>query len=154
MPAACPVEGSGLASRGEGWGGGVWLSQSGRGVEAGALMREAARLAEAAGDSTEHGVALLNLSDTLGATSPAESAECARQAAALLRRTGRRRQLAISLLNFASASIAIGDWGRADRALTTTAQDDGLDDDENIINFQAMLTTMRGDADTADRLLA
>jgi tetratricopeptide (TPR) repeat protein len=132
---------------------GIWLSQSGRSVEASALMREAARLAELAGEGLQHGLALMNLSDTLGATSPAESLECARQAATILRRAGVRRHLAIALLNLASASIAIGDWDAVDHVLTTTAEDDGLGDDENILGFRALFAALRGDVDTADRLL-
>ncbi len=61
---------------------------AGRRPQAGASLREAARLAGQAGDSAGLARALLNLSDAVTGTDPAAGAEAAREAAAHSRRAG------------------------------------------------------------------
>jgi class 3 adenylate cyclase/tetratricopeptide (TPR) repeat protein len=133
---------------------GIWLASAGRRTEAVAMLREAARLSDQAGDTTGYGIALLNLSDALGAADPAGAAEAASASADALRRTGYSAYLNYSLMNLAYALIVTGDWAEAERTLTVTAEADGVDDSDELISDLAWLVALRGDADHARELLS
>ena len=66
----------------------IYLHFTRRYTEAIAYFREAARLAEQAGDTAHLGGALLNLSDALAFADPVAAAETARTAVKHLRRAG------------------------------------------------------------------
>ena len=84
---------------------GIYLGMAGRRPEAVAYFREAARLAEQAGDNARLGRVLLNLADALAVTDPAAAAEAARTAAGHLRRAGDRDYLAYAVTNLAQALL-------------------------------------------------
>jgi class 3 adenylate cyclase/tetratricopeptide (TPR) repeat protein len=133
---------------------GFYLAFADRPREAGAYYRESARLAEEIGDSTRLGGALLNLSSALCSTDPAAAAETARAAAGHLRRAGARDYLAFVVTNLASALLMLGDWDTAEAELTRAADADGLDDNEQLAGHRAWLAALRGDAGTAQTMLA
>lgn len=100
------------------------------------------------------GIALLNLSDALGMHDPAASAAAARDAAAVLRHTGNRWQLAFAIQNLAVALFATDDWNAIDDELGKAITDDGLGDIEVIAGARAWLAAMRGHAELAASSLA
>jgi tetratricopeptide (TPR) repeat protein len=118
-----------------------------------AYLRESTRLATQAGDTLILGRALNNLSAILAETDPAAAAEAARVAASHLRRTGARDYLAVTVFNLAQALLMLGDWDAAEAELAQAADADGLAGNETIINHQAWLAAIRGDADLAQALL-
>ena len=133
---------------------GIFLGLSGRRPQAMAYLRESTRLATQAGDTLVLGRALNNLSAILAETDPAAAAEAARAAAGHLRRTGARDYLAVTIFNLAQALLMLGDWDAAEAELGQAADADGLAGNETIINHQAWLAAIRGDADRAQALLA
>jgi tetratricopeptide (TPR) repeat protein len=132
----------------------IWLVLSDRRPEAIAFHREAARLAEQMGDSSRLGVVLMNLADVVTPLDPAEGADTARRAAELLRRTGLRGFLTYAHLNLTMASLEMGDWDAAQETLVVTAEADGVAGDDQIACYLALLHALRGDAPSAEALLA
>ncbi len=133
---------------------GIYHGMGERRPQSAAYLREAARLAEQAGSTMLLGRVLLNLSDTLVTIDPAAAAEAARTGARHLRQAGARELLAVAVTNLAQALLVLGDWDAADDALTGAADSDGLADVEYLAVHQAWLAALRGDAGTAEDLLA
>jgi len=133
---------------------GIYLAKDGRLPQAIAYSREGGRLASQAGDNITLGRALLNLSDQLAGTDPAAAAEAARTAAGHLRRTGARDYLAVAIGNRAQALLMLGDWDTAEAELTQAADADGLADNEFLASYSGWLAALRGDAATAQTILA
>jgi tetratricopeptide (TPR) repeat protein len=133
---------------------GLYLAMDGQYSEAAVYYRESARLATQAGDSLALGHALLNLSFVQVAADPADAAEAARTAAGHLRRTGARKALAIAIANLAQPLLMLGDWDAAEAELTQAADSDGLTDHELLACYRAWLAALRGDAATAQTILA
>ena len=117
-------------------------------------LREAARLAEQAGDTARLGWVLLNLSDALAATDFAAAADAARTAAGHLRRVGDRIALAYAIVNLFCALLLLGDWDTAGEVLAEALDSDGLGDIELLTCYSGWLAALRGDADTAEVVLA
>jgi class 3 adenylate cyclase/predicted ATPase len=132
---------------------GFFLDFADRPLEAGAYLRESARLAEEIGDSDVMGVALLNLADALTITDAAAAAETARAAAGHLRRVGNRDFLAWAIGNLADAQQLLGDWDAAETELTRAAEADGLSDHEFLACSRAWLAALRGDNGIAQTIL-
>jgi class 3 adenylate cyclase/predicted ATPase len=122
--------------------------------QAAANLREAARLAEQAGDTVQLGRALLNLSDAVTGTDPAAGAEAARAAAAQLRQAGARILLATAVGNLAQALLMTGDWDAAAAELAQAADADGLADIEILACYRAFAAGLRGESPTARAALA
>jgi class 3 adenylate cyclase/predicted ATPase len=133
---------------------GICHASAGRMPEAAAYLREAARLAEQAGDTVRLGRALLNLSDTITGTDPAAGAETARAACAHMRRAGARDFLAIAVTNLAQALLMTGDWDSAEAELDQAIDADSLADIEYPACYRAWLAALRGDTPTAQQALA
>jgi class 3 adenylate cyclase/predicted ATPase len=127
---------------------------AGRPRQAAAYFREAARLAEQAGDTARLGRALLNLSDAVTGTDPAAGAEAARAAATHSRQAGARNQLAVAITNLTQALLMTGDWDAADAELAQALDGDGLADIEYLACYRAWLAALRGDTPTAQAVLA
>ena len=122
-------------------------------TEAAAYIRETARLA------TQHGgfpagTRAANLSAVLELTDPAAAAEAARDQPWYLRRAGTREYLATAVLNRVGALIELGEWDAAETELTQAVDSDGLAGIEYLTCQRAWLAALRGDAATADTLLA
>jgi tetratricopeptide (TPR) repeat protein len=132
---------------------GLYFALTNRRREAVAYCRESVRLAEKVADNECLGVALLSLGDALGAIDPAAAAEAARASAGHLRRTGTRYYLAVAYVNLSQALEMLGDWDGADAVLTQAADSDGLGDYEFFACSQAWLAALRGDTDTARKIL-
>jgi class 3 adenylate cyclase/predicted ATPase len=133
---------------------GICHALAGRRPEAAAYYREAARLAEQAGDTAGLGRALLNLSDAVTGTDPAAGAEAARAAAAHSRRAGARPLLAVGVTNLAAALLMLGDWDTAEAELAQALDADGLGSIEYLACYRAWLAALRGDTPTAHAILA
>jgi class 3 adenylate cyclase/tetratricopeptide (TPR) repeat protein len=133
---------------------GIYHGAAERRPQAVAYLREAARLATLDGDNVSLGRALVNLADVLAVTDPAAAAEAARTAAGHLRRAGARGYLAYAVGNLAQALLLLGDWGAADEELTQAADFDGMADYEFLACYQGWLAALRGDAATAQTMLA
>jgi class 3 adenylate cyclase len=133
---------------------GSYLDSTNRHDEAAAYYRESARLAGQAGDSIRLGQALANLADVLAGTDPGAAAETARTAAGHTRRAGDQRGLAFATVNLAQALLMLGDWDAADAELTQAADSDALAGDEFFACYRGWLAALRGDAATAQAMLA
>jgi hypothetical protein len=133
---------------------GLCHNRAGRKPEAAAYFREAARLAEQAGDPVELGRAVGNLADAVTGADPAAGAEAARAAAAASRRAGDRYMLAIAVVNLAQALLMTGDWDTAAAELAQGIDGDGLADIEYLACHRAWLAALRGDTETAQIALA
>jgi class 3 adenylate cyclase/predicted ATPase len=133
---------------------GVCHAFAGRMAQAAAGYREAARLAERAGDTIQLGRALLNLSDAVTGSDPAAGAEAAGAAAGHLRKAGARNLLAFAVTNLVQALLMTGDWDGAGAALARAADADGLAGIEDLACYQAWLAALRGEAATAQEALA
>jgi class 3 adenylate cyclase/tetratricopeptide (TPR) repeat protein len=133
---------------------GMFLGFADRRPEAVAYLRETARLATQTGDNNLIGRALLNLSDALGVTDPAAAVEAARAGAGHLRLTGARDALTYAITNLAQALLMLGDWDTADGEVTRAADSDGLADSEFLACYRGMFAALRGDAATAEIMLA
>ena len=128
---------------------GFYLTFAGRLPEACAYFRESARLAGDAGDNMAVGRALLNLAGLLLATDPAAAADAARAAAGHLRRAGARDLLAYATGNLVQALLALGEWDAAEQELKDVPADHDL-----LACDRAWLAALRGDAETAETVLA
>jgi class 3 adenylate cyclase/predicted ATPase len=133
---------------------GIYLRTDSRYAQAVAYYREATRLATQAGDSLALGHALLNLADVLAATDPVAAGEAARTAAGHLRRTGARDFLAVAVVNLVQVLLMLGDWDAAEAELTQAVEADGLVGNEFLASYQGWLAALRGDAATAQIMLA
>ena len=127
---------------------------AGRRPQAATYFREAARLAELAGDPIRLGLALVNLSDTVTATDPAAGAEAARAARRPLAPGRRRNHLAVAVANLAQALLMTGDWDTAEAELAQAANGDGLAGNEYLACFRAWVAALRGEVPAAQAALA
>jgi class 3 adenylate cyclase/tetratricopeptide (TPR) repeat protein len=132
---------------------GVYHGMAGRHPQAVAYFREAARLAEQAGDNLRLGVVLLNLSEALAVTDPAAAVDAARTAAEHLRRAGARDYLAFAITNLAHVLLLLGDWDTAEQELTQAVDSGGLAGIDYLPCYLSWLAALRGDADTAETML-
>lgn len=105
---------------------GITANYDGRLAQAAAELREAARLAERAGDPGGIGSAQLNLADVLARSDPAAAADAARSAITHLRRTGQQVRLSAAVVNLAEALLQLGDWDRAATVLDEALAGDHL----------------------------
>jgi class 3 adenylate cyclase/tetratricopeptide (TPR) repeat protein len=133
---------------------GYYFNCTNRRPEGAAYYREAARLAEQAGDSRRQGSALLNLADALLPTDPGTAAKTCKVAAGHLRRTGDRAGLVVTISNLAQALMMLGDWDEAEAELTHAADSDALVNDDFLACQRAWLAALRGDAAAAQAVLA
>ena len=133
---------------------GIYLSNAERRPEAVAYYGEAARLATQAGDNMRLGRVLGDMADVLVVTDPAAAMEAARTAAGHLRRAGARHYLAVAIMNLVIALLHLGDWDTAEEELAQAADSDGLADIDYLACYRAWLAALRGDAATAQTLLA
>jgi class 3 adenylate cyclase/tetratricopeptide (TPR) repeat protein len=133
---------------------GITLNRVNRHAEAASYFREAARLGAQAEDAPQHGMALLNLADTLNVRDPVAAAEAARTAAAVLRRGGHRYALAAAVENLVLALLGSGDWDAADEVVADALNDWGLTDVELLNSCRVWMAVYRGDARGARDLLA
>jgi len=133
---------------------GIYLYYAGRYSEAIAYFREGGRLAGEAGDNFRLGRVLLNLANALVVTDPAAAAEAARAAAGHLRGAGDRDFLAFAIINLVQALLMLGDWDTAEDELTQAADSDRLADHEVLACHRGWLAALRGDAATAETILA
>jgi len=133
---------------------GIYHGISGHRPQAVAYFRESAQLAIKAGDSLLVGRALGNLSDALVTIEPEAAAEAARTAISHLRRSGARALLGWSLTNLVQVLLTLGDWDAAGTELAQAAEAGGLADTEMSTCYRGLLAALRGDAATAQALLA
>ena len=133
---------------------GLHFVKVGRRPEAAAYLRESARLTAEAGDSFRVGRVLLNLAVALAYGDPAAAAEASRTAAGHLRQAGARDYLAYAITNLVNDLVNRGDWDAAEAELTRAVDSDGLGDIEVVAEKQAWLAALRGDADTAETMMA
>jgi len=133
---------------------GVRHSNAGRRPQGAAYYREAARLAEQAGDTLRLGRALGYLADVVTGTDPTAGAEAARAGAAHSRRAGARDPLAVAVANLAQALLMTGDWDTAEAELAQAIDGDGLADLEYLACYRAWVAALRGDTETAQAILA
>jgi class 3 adenylate cyclase/predicted ATPase len=133
---------------------GIYLSSAGRRAQSVAYFRESARLAAQAEDNFRLGRALLNLAGDLTVTDPAAAAEAARTASGHLRQVGVRDYLAVAITNLVEALLMLGDWDAAELELTQAIDSDGLADYDFIACHRGRLAALRGDAVTAETMLA
>ena len=131
---------------------GIWLAFGYGRRQSCAYYREAARLAERAGNGAVAGRAFLNLADSLSTHDPMAGVDAARTAAGHLRRTGDRDGLTFALTNLAAALVAVGDWEAADDVLGHGLEIDGLSDRGPIAIYRVWLAGLRGDTRTAASL--
>jgi class 3 adenylate cyclase/tetratricopeptide (TPR) repeat protein len=133
---------------------GIYLCTADRRPEGISYFREGARLATQIGDTIMIGRALLNMSEALSVTDPAASAEAAQTAAGYLRRAGSRDHLAVAVINLVHALLLLGQWDAAEAELAQAMDSYGLAEDDFLACCQGWLAAMRGDAGTAETLLA
>jgi class 3 adenylate cyclase/predicted ATPase len=133
---------------------GIYLGTASRRSQAIAYFRESIRLAAQADDNVSLGSALLNLSDVLAVTDPTASTEAARAAVGHLRRVGLRIHLAYAMTNLAEALMQLGDWDAADTEFAQAVNSYGLADMEPLTCQRGWLAALRGDADSAETMLA
>jgi class 3 adenylate cyclase/tetratricopeptide (TPR) repeat protein len=133
---------------------GLHFTKVGRRPEGAAYLRESARLAADAGDSFRVGRVLLNLGAALAYHDRAAAAEASRTAAGHLRRAGARDYLAYAITNLVDELVNLGDWDAAEAELTRAVDSDGLGEFDVVADKQGWLAALRGDADTAETMLA
>jgi class 3 adenylate cyclase/tetratricopeptide (TPR) repeat protein len=133
---------------------GIYLCMVNRRPEGAAYFREGARLATQAGDDMMVGRALLNMADALTVTDPAAAVDAARSATGILRRAGVRDHLAVAIMNLVQALLQLGDWDGADAEITHAMDSGELAGDEYLTCVRGLLEALRGDADTAEAMLA
>jgi class 3 adenylate cyclase/tetratricopeptide (TPR) repeat protein len=131
-----------------------YLDTAGRRPEAVAYLREAVRFATQAGDNLRLGQALAHLASALMVTDPAAAAEAARAGTGPLRRIGDRVMLADVTSVLANALLMLGDWDAAHEELSRAVDADGLADIELLACYRGWLAALRGDAATAEIMLA
>jgi class 3 adenylate cyclase/tetratricopeptide (TPR) repeat protein len=120
-----------------------WMNN--RTVEGDANLREAAYLAERAGDTLMLADALGNLSGGQLTRHPDEAATNAKAAVDYSRRIGNRRTLALATTNLAFALLLLGDW---DGALQWLGEPTGFDEPPEMRSrpaLQGCLAALRGD---------
>ena len=127
---------------------------AGRRSQAASYFREAARLAEQAGDSARLGRALGNLANVVSTTDPVAGAKAARAAGENLRRAGARDLIAVAVENLVQALLMTGDWDDAEAELAQATDGDGLASIEHLTCWQAWVAALRGDTATAEAALA
>jgi class 3 adenylate cyclase/predicted ATPase len=132
---------------------GIRLFLAGYRPEGFAYLRESVLLATQAGDYFAVAHALLNLSAALSATDPAAAVEAGQTAVGHLRRVGNQAHLTFAVENLVQALLDLGDWDTAEAELARATQVDGLAG-EILIGKQALLLALRGDAGTAQAMLA
>ncbi len=133
---------------------GIFCWMNNRAVEGDANLREAAHLAQRAGDNWMVAHALGNLSGGQLTRDPDEAATNARAAIEHSRRIGNRRTLALATTNLAFALLLLGDW---DGAAQWLGEPTGLDDPPEIRGRPALrgcLSALRGDIAGADDAIA
>jgi predicted ATPase len=134
---------------------GIYLAMRSRRPQAIAYLGEAAQLATQNGHAAALGRALFNLSLVqMAAADTAAAAEAARAAVGHLRRVGARHYLTFAIGVLAHALVMLGDWDAAEAELTQEAEADGLADNEHLAWSQGWLAALRGDAATAETMLA
>jgi class 3 adenylate cyclase/tetratricopeptide (TPR) repeat protein len=133
---------------------GIYLGTVSRRSQASAYFRESGRLAAQADDNLALGRALVNLSDVLAVTDPAAAAEAARTAVGHLRRVGLKDYLTYAVINLAEALLQLGDWDAAEAEYAQAVSSHGLADMETLTTQRGWLAAMRGDAGSADAMLA
>jgi class 3 adenylate cyclase/tetratricopeptide (TPR) repeat protein len=133
---------------------GIHCDSTNRPVEAAANLKEAAYLGERAGDTTQIGVALLNLSALELTRSPEQAAVHASAAAGHLRRLGNRRFLAVAIANQVVSSLLVGDWDRAAEEVEKQAELDGVADIGYLSGLRGWLAALRGDTARAADAIA
>ncbi len=129
-------------------------SYANRTEEAASSYREAARLAERAGEALRLCTALGNLSDVLSGTDPAAAADAARAAVEQARRIGARRYFGGSTWNLSIALLELGEWDEVAALLEAAIDQDDLGGEEDIRWTQAWLAALRGDGEQASAILA
>jgi class 3 adenylate cyclase len=129
-------------------------SYANRTEEAASSYREAARLAERAGEALRLCAALGNLSDALSGIDPAAAADAARAAAEHARRIGALRYLGGATWNLSVALLELGEWDQVAALLEAAIDRDGLGDEEDIRWARAWLAALRGDGEQASAILA
>jgi class 3 adenylate cyclase/tetratricopeptide (TPR) repeat protein len=132
---------------------GIALGFFNRPDESIASLEYATRLAESSGDSVAWGRALLNLSNMLLPKDPPAAAVASRSACEHCRRVGARQMLATAVANLSTALLLNGDWDDAGSVLTAAIEDDGLDDQTDVLQVRVILAALRGDLPTARRLM-
>jgi class 3 adenylate cyclase/predicted ATPase len=133
---------------------GVYLSRTSRVAEAVLHQHEAVRLADLAGRSSQRGLFLVNLGNTLMAQDPAEAAEVTRQGMAAMRRAGDRRAMAICVVNLVQILLEMGEWDEAADMLAPGGEADAIAENvELVIWARVLLNALRGDGATAATLM-
>jgi class 3 adenylate cyclase/tetratricopeptide (TPR) repeat protein len=120
--------------------------------EAVANLQYAVQLAENAGDAAGWGRALANVSAMLLTLDAPAAAAAARTAVEHSRRVGAAGQLAVAVVNLATALQFSGDWDGAASAVTDGARADGIDGDADVTYVHAVLLALRGDVHEAGRV--
>jgi class 3 adenylate cyclase/predicted ATPase len=133
---------------------GIYHGISGRRPQAVAYFRESVQLATRAGDSQLAGRALGNLSDALATTDPEAAVQAARTAAGYLSRTGSRELLGWTLTNLVQVLLMLGDWDAAETELAQAAESGALGETDMSNCYRGLLAALRGDAATAQAMLA
>jgi class 3 adenylate cyclase/predicted ATPase len=132
---------------------GIYLMGAERQTESAAYLHQSVRLASQIGDNRAMGRALENLALVLTFTDPAAGAEAARAAVGCLRRTGARDTLAVAIINLTQALLELGDWDAAELECAQ-ADAEGLADHDILAGQMSWQAALRGDASTAETLLA
>ncbi len=124
------------------------LDFSDREAESVALMREGARLSEAAGAAEIHSRALLNLASLTRSSDPAGALQAARASASEAVRVGNPDLLAVATSNCGVALLELGEW---DQAVATLDQavEEGAGDHFLIAYLRVLLAGLRGDGEDA-----
>ncbi|MGH8969397.1 MAG: ATP-binding protein [Actinomycetes bacterium] len=129
---------------------GVYLSRTSRLAEAVLHLREAIRLADVAGRTSQRDLYLTNLGNTLMAQDPAEAAEVTRQAMSATRRAGDRRGMATCVVNLVQLLLEMGDWDQAADMLAPGGDADAITETvEFVLWARVLLAALRGDGSTA-----
>ena len=132
---------------------GIYLMGAERQTESAAYLHQSVRLASQIGDNRAMGRALENLALVLTFSDPAAGAEAARTAVGCLRRTGARDTLAVAIINLTQALLELGDWDAAELECAQ-ADAEGLADHDILAGQMSWQAALRGDASTAETLLA
>jgi tetratricopeptide (TPR) repeat protein len=137
------------------------MHDAGRSVEATALLRHAAWIAERTGDSTNRANALMNLCFVVAARDPQAALDAARASVEHCRRVGALVLLGVAIANLADSYIWVGEWDEAAAVLADAELPvngtDGLWEEISAAVPAALLAALRGDpaaGDTVASLLA
>ena len=124
-----------------------------RSTEAISFHRRAVAKAEESGDGSSLCYALNNLAADLCSSDPVSCAQTARDAATVARRIGSRYQLGFAIMNLAVALLETGEWDEAESTIRAAIDEEGMDDNEYLSAYSAQLAALRGDVETATRVL-